>query len=271
MPENDPLSGLLGALIGGHPAVQAHMQNTGQSLDQVLAGLSNTANPPADGGATRSPLGDILGSMVSGSPQAGSAPATGDDPMSALLGSLLGGGMPQGGAPSQSAPATGGDPLSALLGGGMPQGGAPSQGAPAMGGDPMSALLGGLLGGGMQGGPGASALGSNAFLAPIVDAIAAKIGIPPPIAQVVVSFALTQLMGGQRDPQLAQMLGGRGNVSQKYLRDSGLVKQLAQQTGMDNKTATQSLQQVLQAFGTQMGTGTTEDRQQGLQSWLTDK
>ncbi len=168
----------------------------------------------------------------------------------------------------------GGDVMSALLGGllggGMPQGGAPMQGAPGMGGgDAMSALLGGLLGGGMPGGmPNASAMGNNSFLAPIVDAIAAKIGIPPQIAQLVVSFVLGQLMGGQRDPQLAQMLGGRGTVSQKYLRDSGMVRQLAEQTGLDNKTATKSLQQVMQAFATQMGEGTMEEHQSGLQSWL---
>jgi hypothetical protein len=189
--------------------------------------------------------------------------------MSAILGGLLGGGM-QGGTPSQGA---GGDPMSAilggLLGGGM-QGGTPTQGAS---GDPMSAILGGLLGGGMQGGtPGAGSLGNNAFLSPIVDAIAAKTGIPPQIAGAVVSFALTQLIGGQGSSgQLAQMLGGRGNVSQKYLRDSGLANQLAAQTGLDNKTAVKSLQQALQAFGTQMGEGTMEDRQQGLQSWLETK
>jgi hypothetical protein len=199
------------------------MQNTGQSLDDVLGTLSNSANTTPADSPTGSSLGDILGSMTGGSPQGGGAPATG----------------------------AGGDPLSAILGG----------------------LLGGGMQGGMQGGtPGAGALGNNAFLAPIVESIASKIGIPPEIAGTVVSFALSQLMSREGSSgQLAQMLGSRGNVSQKYLRESGLASQLAAQTGMDNKTAVKSLQQVLQAFGTQMGEGTTEDRQQGLQSWLETK
>jgi hypothetical protein len=151
--------------------------------------------------------------------------------------------------------------------GGASQGGMLTQGT---GSDPLSAILGGLLGGGTQGSvPGAGAMGNNAFLAPIVDALAAKIGISPQIAETVASFALSQLLSGQNS-QLAQMLRG-GTVSQRYLRDSGLVNQLAQQTGMDNKTAAQSLQQVFQAFGTQMGAGTMDERQQGLQSWLGSK
>lgn len=157
--------------------------------------------------------------------------------------------------------------LGGLLGGGM-QSGTPTQSAS---GDPMSAILAGLLGGGMQGGSsGASALGNNAFLAPIADAIAAKIGISPQIAESIVSFALSQLMSGQGN-QLAQMLAGKGTISQKYLRDSGLADQLTQQTGMDTQTAVSSLHQVFQAFGTQMGGGTLDERQQGLQSWLNSK
>jgi len=276
MPKHDPLSGLACALLGGTPAMQEHMQKTGQSLDQALASLSSAANPPAGGGATRGAFGDILGSLLGGAPEAGSEPAAGGDPMSVLLSGLLGGGTPQGGAPMQGAPATEGDPmsvlLSGLLGGGTAQGGALMQGAPEAGADPMSMLLGSLLGGGAQGAvPGGGALGNNAFLAPIVDAIAAKIGIKPEIAQVIVSFALTQLMSQQRDPQLAQVLGGKGAVSQKYLRDSGLASQLAQQAGLDNKTAMKSLQQVFQALGTQMGEGTMDDRQQSLESWLRTK
>ncbi|MGE5263999.1 MAG: hypothetical protein ACM3S0_11515 [Acidobacteriota bacterium] len=268
---NDPLSGLLGALLGGHPAVQEHMQNTGQSLDDVLGTLSNSANTPPADSPTGSSLGDILGSMTGGAPQGGGAPAAGagGDPLSAILGGLLGGGM-QGGTPG-----AGGDPLSAILGGLLGGGmlGGMQGGTPGAGGDPLSAILGGLLGGGMQGGmAGAGALGNNAFLAPIVESIASKIGIPPEIAGTVISFALSQLMSREGGSgQLAQMLGSRGSVSQKYLRDSGLASQLAAQTGMDNKTAVKSLQQVLQAFGTQMGEGTTEDRQQGLQSWLETK
>ncbi len=114
---NDPLSGLLGALIGGHPAVQAHMQNTGQSLDQVLGSLSNSANTTRGTSPTRGSFADILGTTMGGPSQSGNVPTTdqGGDLMSALLGGLLGGGA-QGGAPMQNAAAGGGDPMSALLG-----------------------------------------------------------------------------------------------------------------------------------------------------------
>lgn len=245
---SDPLRGLFSALLNGSPAVQDHMRNTGQSLDQIMASLWNDASASSGDRSPSEPFGDLLGTMMGGAPQSGDTPTpnAGGDPLGSILGSLLGGGMQQGSAPLPSAPGTSGDP--------------------------MSAILGSLLGGGMQGGtPNASALGGNSFLAPIVDAIAAKIGIPPQIAEAVVSFALGQLVGGQRDPQLVQMLAGRGTVSQKYLRDSGLVSQLTQRTGMDPKTATKSLQQVLEAFGTQMGEGTTDDRQKSIQSWLESK
>ncbi len=70
-----------------------------------------------------------------------------------------------------------------LLSGG-PASGASAQGAQA--GDPMSQLLGGLLGGGTpSNSPNASGPLGNSFLAPIIEAIAAKIGIPPQLAGVI--------------------------------------------------------------------------------------
>lgn len=125
---NDALGGLLGALLGGHPAVQDHMDQTGKSLDEVLGSISGSQAPagrqqPSSGGQQAPGMGDILG---------------------ALLG---GGGAPSGGTSSQSA---GGDILGSLLGsvlggGGAPSGGMSSQGA---GSDVLGSLLGGLLGGG---------------------------------------------------------------------------------------------------------------------------
>jgi hypothetical protein len=245
---NDPSSGLLGALLGGHPVVQDHMQNTGQSLDQIMASLSNSANPSSNSSSPSGSFADILGSLMGGARQAGNGPmsGTGGDALGSILGSLLGGGTPPGGQPAQNAPGTGDNV--------------------------MGAILGSFLGGGVQDStPSASALGSNSFLAPIVDAIAARIGIQPQIAQTVVSFALTQLIGAQGNKQLAHTLAKNGTVSQGFLRTSGLVNQLCQQTGMDSKTATKSLQKVLEAFGTQMAEVSLADRQQNLQSWLESK
>jgi len=202
---NDPMRGLLDALLGGNPT------NT------------PTENPSA-GGA----FSDLLGTMMGGTSPNANAPTLGasGDPLGSLLGGLLGGGPTQANTPTQD----------------------------AAGGEPMSALLGGLLGGGMPGGADTTVLGNNSFLAPIIQTIVAKFGIPPQIAETIISFALTQLLSGQGG-QLAQMLGNKGTVRQKYLRDSGLANQLAEQTGMDSKTAAKSLQQVLDAFGAQMGQG----------------
>jgi hypothetical protein len=286
---NDALGGLLGALLGGHPAVQGHMQNTGQSLDDVLARISDTANAAPSGQrqtqpAGGDPLGAILGGLLGGGMQqgGGQAQSGGGDAMSAILGSLLGGATQQGGGQAQSAGSNPlGDILGSLLGGAAQQqttsvktqstgkkskrAGQTSQSA---GSNPLGDILGGLLGGGAsQSGAAASgSLGNNAFVASIVDAIAAKIGIPPQIAQIVVSLALSHMMSGQGS-KLTQSLASQGTVTQKYLKDSGLVSQVTQQTGVDNATAAKSLQQAFQALGTQMGPGTMADRQKTLAAW----
>lgn len=262
---NDPLIGLLGALLGGNPNVQSQLEQSGQSMDQVLGTLSSG---PATGGqsAGGDVLGSILGSMMGGGAPQGGMPAqsSGGDVLGSILGSMMGGGaMPQGGTPTQSA---GGDVLGSILGsmmggGAMPQGGMPAQSG---GGDVLGSILGGLLGGGM----GSSALGSNAFLAPIIDAIANKLGIDPKIAQTIVTFALSALMSGalggnqQFDSAglVARVSSGKP-VTQKYLKESGLLSELTAQTGLDQKTAAKSLQQVFQAFGTQMGEGSYDDHQ----------
>lgn len=258
---NDPLIGLLGALLGGNPNVQSQLEQSGQSMDQVLGTLSSG---PATSG--QSAGGDVLGSIL-GSMMGGGAPAQsgGGDVLGSILGSMMSGGATPSGMPAQ----TGGDVLGSILGsmmgGGAPQGGTPSRGMPTSGADPLGAILGGLLGGGMQSG----GMGSNAFLAPIIEAIANKLGIDPKIAQTIVTFALNALMSGalgggnqQFDSAglVARVSSGKP-VTQKYLKESGLLSALTAQTGLDQKTAAKSLQQVFQAFSTQMGDGSYEDHQ----------
>jgi uncharacterized protein YidB (DUF937 family) len=150
---------------------------------------------------------------------------------------------------------------------------------PAAGGDPISSILGGLLGVDTGGGAGVIANNpiTNVFVAPIANALAKKTGMAPGIAQVVVVFALTTLMSAatQKATQkgfcpsdLVNKLANDGTVSQKYLKDSGLVTQLAQQSGLDQQTAAKSLQQALTALGTQVGEGSMEDKQAELQTLL---
>jgi hypothetical protein len=301
-PTNDPmagaLGGLLGALLGGHPEVQSHMDKTGQSLDDVLGSISGSEAPMGRQSApTQGAGGDVLGSLLggllggSGAPAGGmSSQGAGGDVLGSLLGGLLGGGGAQsGGMPSQGG---GGDVLGSLLGGllgggGTAQGGTPmpsrrgypSQQMPAAGSDPISSILGGLLGVNVGGGAGTIANNpiTNAFVAPIAEALARKTGMAPGIAQVVVVFGINALLSGVAQQgtrkgfsssELVEKLSSGEPITQKYLKESGLLADLTQQTGLSQKTASQSLQQVFQALGTQMGEGTMEDRQQELHTLI---
>lgn len=156
--------------------------------------------------------------------------------------------------PNQGSPSQSSDPLSgilgALLGGGQAK---PAAGSSA---DPMSDIFGSLLGGG--GGSGGGALGSNAFLAPIVDSIARKIGIDPKLAEIVVSFVLPKLLAAQSGSKnaelsglLDQMKSGRP-IDQKTVDSTGLASELASQSGLDNETASKSLVQVLNTLAKEM-------------------
>ena len=138
--------------------------------------------------------------------------------------------------------------------------------------NPLAGLVGSLLGGGgaqegglgdiingFLGGGGAEA-GANPMLEPIVNGLAQKIGLPPDVAQMVVTFVLNKLMsdrlggaapaagfGGPESGQgldLAGLLGGQG-LDASSLRDSGISQALAEQTGLCPYTAANTLPQVL--------------------------
>ena len=217
--------------------------------------------------------------------------------MEDLLKGILGGTDSQ--ARGQQA---GGDPLSDLLRGilgGMatpqPDGGQAGAGA-------LPDLLGGILGGGAQGasglsdilgailGSGGANLGSNAFLAPIVNALAEKLGLSPVIAQAVVGFVVSKLLpgllGGVTVPapsstkrsrrevegldldHLLEQMGSGQAVEPAYLRSTGMVDELAEQTGLDTDVALQSLQQVFGMFGAQLGGGQPPQEKRGLDHLL---
>jgi hypothetical protein len=160
------------------------------------------------------------------------------DPLADLMGSLLGGGTSPGGAD-----------LAEVLGGGSPQQG-----------DSMAAISG-MLGGGGAG------MGSNDLVAPIVDAISSKLGLPPDVAQMIVAFVIGKLLSGQSASGAATQPGGSelGNLLNRMgsgqgleptdVQSTGMHEELAQQTGLDADTATRSLQEVLQMLGGQLGGG----------------
>lgn len=295
------LNGLLGAVIGGHPDVQNHMNQTGKSLDEVLGSMSggSAASAVPQKGLGSDMLGSLLGSALSGGGSGGgsSSQGSGGDLLGSLLGGALGGGTPSGGGTQSSNPT--GDLLGSLLSGAMggstpkpssrpkpstgkkprPSSAKPTSQQPAGGSDMIGSLLGGLLGTNLSGGASSAANNpiENAFLQPIVDAVAKKTGLSPQIAQIVVVFALSKLMSaatqgsgkkGSSMSDLVSQLSSGGSVSPSFLKDSGLAADLAQQSGLDQATAAKALQQSLSALGTHMGEGSMQEKQAALNAML---
>jgi hypothetical protein len=239
--QSQALGSLLGALVGGHPAVKGHMDKTGQSLDQVLGSI--TGSQSSGGGQSSSGAGDLLGALLGGSSASAQGGALGQ-----VLGGLLGGAASQG-----RSGGTGADAIGSLLGGLV--GFDPSQGASGLANNPIA----------------------NTFIQPIADALARKTGMAPGIARVVVVFALTVLVGagskelqkkGFNSSDLVNRLATDGSVPVKYLKDTGLVSELAQQSGLDQQTAAKSLQQAFTALGTHVGGDSPDAQKAQLQSLI---
>ncbi|MCX6033208.1 MAG: hypothetical protein NT169_28480 [Chloroflexi bacterium] len=227
---------------------------------------------------------DLIQAMMGGAgtqgAQSQSADQSAGDPLAAILQALLGGAGQSaisGQTPAQDGmeglPAGMGglgDILGAILGGaqGASSQTMPVQSAPdGMGG--LGDILGAILSGSAGGDVASSGIG--ALFAPIISSLAAKLGLPPAMAQMVVSFVMSKLFAarqaggflpaqpvqtqpGQRrqaaqpsglnlDDLFNRMSNGQG-VDASYLKSTGLTNELAQQTGMDHATATQSLQEV---------------------------
>lgn len=156
-----------------------------------------------------------------------------------ILGGLMGsnaGGMPQGGA--ADAPAGGSD-LAGMLGGLMGGGGASGQG----GGDLMG-MLGGLLGGGSQQGSGVSAGG-------------------PSIISALLPLVMGMLSGSKRSGgvdidertsnELQGMFGAAqsGQLDVDQIRSSGVVQDVASQTGASQDEVADTLAQLMRMLGSQ--------------------
>ena len=123
-------------------------------------------------------------------------------------------------------------------------------------------------------------LGGHQAFAGIIEGLAAKLGLPPAIAQTVVTFVLEKLLGSgsttasatpsrrrQATTTAPQTSAGRPRkqtrpdsgslrdmfqqgtrIEPGYLKRSGLANELAQRTGMDPAMATQSLDYVFGAL-----------------------
>lgn len=160
------------------------------------------------------------------------------------LAALLGGGAQQQ-MPEQDTSGLGG--LAALLGGG-----APTQQASTGGMGGLSSLLGAVAG---------AQSNASSPLAPILGALVQKLGLPPAIANIVVSFVLSKLFSGQRGmsadklgydrPDLLNRMISTKGVNQTYMRSTGMVRELSQISGMDMATSARSLSTVMNMLGDQ--------------------
>ena len=302
----DPLDGLLGAILGGNPAVQQHAQQQGVSIDDILgsiAGGGQTSAPqmpsaPQGQGGMGDILGSILGGAMGGQTQQQQMPSSGQGGMGDILGSILGGAM-GGQTQQQQMPSSGqggmGDILGSILGGAMggqtqqPQ--MPSTGQGGLG--PLGSILGAVIGGGAAGGGDLKSIGisvaANAFLAPIVNKIAAKLGLPPSVAQAIVAFAVQKLVlgatqqraqtsaGSVAQPQagagpnindILQSLGQGQRVDRRTIKQLGLADELAANTDIDPSTAARGLQAVFDEFSGPMTTTEQPDYSSLLQKWV---
>lgn len=193
---------------------------------------------------------DILKALVSSRQQGSAAQNSAADPMTSLVGSLLGGGQAQGGVNLSD-----GVDMSDVMGiaGGLmgamqkPQNATGQQQPQASGLSGVMGALEGIMGSGQ----GAASDPIMLMLQPYIAPLAKKAKISPEIAMIVVSFAAHKLLAHHpasgRDSNtfnLEDMLGqiSSGQIDPNLLRNSGMVKEIALKTGLDEATAEKSLQ-----------------------------
>lgn len=185
---------------------------------------------------------DILKALVNSRQQGSSS--QGSDPMTDLIGGLLSGAQNQSHAPVAPAGYQQQQPQSGGLGN-------------------MMGLLEMFMGGN-QGGTTQSAAASNPImmlLQPYVGKLAKKANIPPEIAMMVVSFVAHKLLSHHPtsgrdsssfdlDGLLSQM--GSGKIDKSMYETSGMVREISKSTGLDEATASKTLDAAFGLFGKQI-------------------
>jgi hypothetical protein len=140
---------------------------------------------------------------------------------------------------------------------------------------PQSGGLGDMMGllemfmGGNQSGATQSAAASDPIMMliqPYVSKLANKANIPPEIAMIVVSFVAHKLLSHHPtsgrdsssfdlDNLLSQM--GSGNIDKSIYQNSGMVKEISKSTGLDEATASKTLDAAFNLFGQHMQAAAT--------------
>jgi hypothetical protein len=242
-----------------------------EDLLQAILGGAGAQMPSkgAQGSGQQDPLAGILGGILGGGAQQSGGTQQGAVDIGDILGQIFGGAAQQPSGSAQQGVGDIGDIIGSIFGGGAQQ---PSRGA-QQGAGGIGDILGGILGGG-------AGINSNTFLGPIVEKLARQLGLPPAIAQMVVSFILNKMMAGaapsqrtpsqvlpsprpsQQIPQAQQGLDldellGQVSAGQTldtgYLSATGMTNELSLQTGMDTNTAAMSLQEAFKLLGGALG------------------
>ena len=204
------------------------------SMEDIMKALMQTSTgtqQSTGGGAGADLLSQAIGGALGSTPQSG-----GGGGLGSLLGGLLGGGQQQSNTPATQ-----------MLGA-------------------LQQIIGGPTGSG-QVGMNQGTLGTSAsdpimsLLQPVVNQLAAKVGISPAIATVVVSIALKYLL--QSHPStpgasplnlssVMQTLGSGGQIDQATLQKSGMVDDVVKATGLNQQQAVKSLNQTFNVLGSQV-------------------
>jgi hypothetical protein len=233
------------------------MEDILKALMQSAASQQQAQQQPQQPAGGSDAMAQMLGGMLGGGQQSSTGSA-GADAMSQMLGGMLGGGQTQGGA--------GGDLISQAIGGllgGQQSGGGAGAGA-LLGG--LQQIIGGTPGAGQlpMGGSSAAMTSSNPImllLQPVINKLAAKLGISPQMATIISSIALHYLV--QSSPNtpgasplnlgsVMQALASGRSISPTALQQSGMVNDVMQATGMTEQQAVKSLNTTFNVMGSQL-------------------
>jgi hypothetical protein len=198
------------------------------SMEDIMKALMQSSTGTQQQASGGSGLGGLLGGLLGGGQQ-----SAGGDALSQAIGGLLGGGQQSGGSA-----------VGQLLGG-------------------LEQIIGGQAGTGQ---PLSAATGTApstsdpvmVLLQPFVDKLAAKVGISPAIATVIVSIALKYLV--QSHPStpgaspldlgsVMQSLASGSGIDQSTLQSSGMVNDVMQATGLNQQQAVKSLNTTFNVLG----------------------
>jgi len=198
------------------------------SMDDILKALMQSASAQQrsqqQSGGSADAMSQVLGGLLGGSQQGGG----GGDALSQVLGGLLGGGQQGGGAPASQV--LGG--LEQIIGGQAGATAAPSTSDPLM-----------------------------VLIQPLVNKVAAKVGISPAIATIIVSIVFKYLLKSHPSTpdesplnlgNVMQTLASGGRLSESTLQTSGMVNEVVRVTGMDERQAVASLNTTFGVIGSQL-------------------